>query len=69
MVEVYLIPVWASSKVHDFELFGLDAQTDVRESLLKDGKGILKPSCVDGKRGGRGEKNAVVNISQGRDST
>ena len=38
--------------MHDFELFGLDAQTDVHESLLEDGKGILKPSCVDGKRGG-----------------
>ena len=47
-----VFPVWASCKVHDFELFGLDAQADVCESLLKDKEGVLKPGCVDGKRGG-----------------
>ena len=60
--------VWTSCKMHDFELFGLDAQANVRESLLKDREGVLEPGCVDGKRGGQGEKNAIVNICQGRDS-
>ena len=68
-MEGRVFPVWASSKVHDFEFFGLDAQTDVRESLLKNGKGVLKSICVDGKRRGRGEKNAIVNVGQGRDTT
>ena len=61
-------PVWISCKVHDFKLFGLDAQANVPECLLKEGEGALEPGCVDRKRGRQGIKNAVINVHQSGDS-
>ena len=60
--------VWTSCKVHDFKLFGLGAQANVPECLLKEGEGALEPGCVDRKRGRRGKKNAVINVHQSGDS-
>ena len=60
-MEWWVLPVGASSEVHDLEFLWLDAQADVQEGLLEDGVGVLEPGCVDGEGGG-GEENAIIDI-------
>ena len=47
--------------MHDFKLFGLDAEADVHECLLKE-VGILEPGCVDRKRGRQGKENTIIYV-------